>query len=51
VDRASIERMCAGRVPRCRHRKGSRGKVSSNTGWSGKEIWKNAMIWVEDSEK
>jgi len=35
-----IERMCAGRVPskRCRHRKGPRGKVASNTGWSGKEI-------------
>jgi len=40
VDWASIERMCAGSVPsrRCRHRKGPRGKVASNTGWSGKEI-------------
>ena len=40
MDRVSIERMCAGRVPsrRCRHRKGPRGKVASNTGWSGKEI-------------
>ena len=36
MDRVSIERMCAGR--RCRHRKGPRGKVASNTGWSGKEI-------------
>ena len=37
----SIERICAGRefqVKRCRHRKGPRGKVASNTGWSGKEI-------------
>jgi len=23
---------------RCRHRKGPRGKVASNTGWFGKEI-------------
>jgi len=23
---------------RCRHRKGPKGKVASNTGWSGKEI-------------
>ena len=40
MDRLSIERMCAGRVPstRCRHRKGPRGTVASNTGWSGKEI-------------
>jgi len=35
--------MCAGKefqLPsrRCRHRKGPRGKVASNTGWSGKEI-------------
>ena len=36
MDRVSIERMCAGR--RCRHRKGLRGKVASNTGWSGKKI-------------
>jgi len=32
----SIKRMCASR--RCRHRKGPRGKVASNTGWSCKEI-------------
>jgi len=37
VDRVSIERMCAGKEL-CRHRKGPRGKVASNTGWSGKEI-------------
>jgi len=32
--------MCAGKVPsrRCRHRKGPRGKVAGNTGWSGKKI-------------
>jgi len=32
--------VCRQRVPsrRCRHRKGPRGKVASNTGWSGKEI-------------
>jgi len=36
LDRVSIERICASR--RCRHRKGPRGKVASNTGWSGKEI-------------
>jgi len=29
--------MCAGKEL-CRHRKGLRGKVASNTGWSGKEI-------------
>ena len=42
MDRVSIERMCAGnRVPIsrwCRHRKGPRGKVASNIGWSSKEI-------------
>jgi len=42
VDRVSIERICARRVPsrRCRHRKGPRGKVASrpNSGWSGKKI-------------
>jgi len=39
VDRVSIERMCAGKeFQGCRHRKGPRGKVASNTGWSGKEI-------------
>ena len=40
MDKVSIERMCAGRVPsrRCRHRKGPRGKVASNAGWTGKEI-------------
>ena len=37
MDRVSIERMCAGKEL-CRHRKGPRGKVASNTGWSGKEI-------------
>ena len=32
--------MCRWRVPsrRCRHRKCLRGKVASNTCWSGKEI-------------
>jgi len=58
VDRMLIERMCAGREfqiegAECRHRKGPRGKVASNTGWSGKEdtYWKNARIWTEDSVK
>ena len=37
----SIERMCAGRefqVEGADTEKGPRGKVASNTGWSGKEI-------------
>ena len=40
MDRVSIERMRAGEEfqVRCRHRKGPRGKVASNTGWSAKEI-------------
>ena len=41
VDRVSIERMCAGkefRVEGADTEKGPRGKVTSNTGWSGREI-------------
>ena len=44
MDRVSIERMCAGREFQvegadCRHRKRPRGKVASNIGWSGTEIY------------
>jgi len=41
VDRVSIERMCAGKefqVEGADTEKAPRGKVASNTGWSGKEI-------------
>ena len=37
MDRVSIERMCAGKEFQVEG-KGPRGKVASNTGWSGKEI-------------
>ena len=42
MDRVSIERMCAGREIQVEgadiEKGGPRGKVASNTGWSGKEI-------------
>ena len=40
MDRVSIERMCAGKEFQVEgaDRKNPRGKVASNTGWSGKKI-------------